>query len=157
MKRFALPIAVALLFVAAPAAAQDPTEIDSKHYQVVLENDDVRVLHITYGVGETSVMHEHPDAVFVSTTSNRMRMHLPDGSSVEMEITANEPMWTPAGAHRPENLSDNAISGYLIELKHSSAMHSAHMESMEHCENCEHEEHEEHEDHEDHDELPETE
>lgn len=147
MKRFALPVAVALLFVAAPAAAQDPTEIDSKHYQIVLENDDVRVLHITYGAGETSVMHEHPDAVFVSTTSNRMRMHLPDGSSVEMEINANEPMWTPAGPHRPENLSDNAISGYLIELKHSSAMHSAHMESMEH---------EEHEEHEKHDEQPET-
>ena len=144
MKRFALPVAVALLFVAAPAAAQDPTDIDSKHYQIVLENDDVRVLHITYGAGETSAMHEHPDAVFVSTTSNSMRMHLPDGSSMDMEITANEPMWTPAGPHRPENLSDNAISGYLIELKHSSAMHSAHMESMEHCENCEHEEHEKH-------------
>ena len=147
MKRFALPVAVALLFVAAPAAAQDPTETDSKHYKIVLENEDVRVLHITYGAGETSVMHEHPDAVFVSTTSNRMRMHLPDGSSVEMEINANEPMWTPAGPHRPENLSDNAISGYLIELKHSSAMHSAHMESMEH---------EEHEEHEKHDEQPET-
>ena len=132
MKRFALPVAVALLCVAAPAAAQDPTEIDSKHYQIVLENDDVRVLHITYGAGETSVMHEHPDAVFVSTTSNRMRMHLPDGSSVDLEINANEPIWTPAGAHRPENLSDGAISGYLIELKHSSAMHSEHMEGMEH-------------------------
>ena len=153
MKRFALPVAVALLFVAAPATAQDPTKIDSDHYKVVLENDDVRVLHITYGAGETSVMHEHPDAVFVSTTSNRMRMHLPDGSSMEMDIKANEPMWTPAGAHRPENLSDGDISGYLIELKHSSAIHSAHMEGMEHCENCEHEEHEKHEKH---DEKPET-
>ena len=147
MKRFALPVAVALLFVAAPATAQDPTDIDSNHYKIVLENDDVRVLHITYGAGETSVMHEHPDAVFVSTTSNRMRMHLPDGSSVDMEITANEPMWTPAGPHRPENLSGGDISGYLIELKHSSAMHSAHMESMEH---------EEHEEHEKHDEQSET-
>ena len=147
MKRFALPVAVALLFVAAPAAAQDPTDIDSKHYKIVLENDDVRVLHITYGAGETSVMHEHPDAVFVSTTSNSMRMHLPDGSSMDIEITANEPMWTPAGAHRPENLSGGDISGYLIELKHSSAKHAAHMESMEH---------EEHEEHEKHDEHPET-
>ena len=82
-------------------------------------------------------MHEHPDAVFVSTTSNRMRMHLPDGSSVEMEITANEPMWTPAGAHRPENVSGTAVSGYLIELKHAHGEHEEHMEHAEHSEHTE--------------------
>jgi hypothetical protein len=54
-----------------------------------------------------------------------------------MEITANEPMWTPAGAHRPENVSGTAVSGYLIELKHAHGEHEEHMEHAEHSEHTE--------------------
>ena len=45
---------------AAPALAQDPVAVDPDHYKVVFENDQVRVLRITYGPQEESVMHEHP-------------------------------------------------------------------------------------------------
>ena len=137
MKQIALPALAALLLCAAPAAAQDPTMVDSKHYKTVIDNEQVRVLHITYAAGESSIMHEHPDAVFVSTTSNVMRMHMPDGSTMDLDIAANEPMWTPAGAHRPENVSGTAVSGYLIELKHSHADHDEHSEHKEHSEHTE--------------------
>ncbi len=58
---------VALVLAAAIAAplvviAQDPVKVDAKHYKVEFENDQVRVLRITYGPGEKSVMHEHPGA-----------------------------------------------------------------------------------------------
>ena len=43
----------------------DPTVVDSKHYSVELENEQVRVLRISYGPGENSVMHSHPAAVAV--------------------------------------------------------------------------------------------
>ena len=32
-----------------PAVGQDPTVVDAKHYKVMFENDQVRVLKITYG------------------------------------------------------------------------------------------------------------
>ena len=51
---------------AAPAMAQDPAKVDAKHYKLEFENDQVRVLRITYGPGEKSVMHEHPDAMATS-------------------------------------------------------------------------------------------
>ena len=35
--------------------AQDATKVDPKHYKVEFENDEVRVLRITYGPGEKSV------------------------------------------------------------------------------------------------------
>nr|NIR51506.1 hypothetical protein [candidate division KSB1 bacterium]NIS26908.1 hypothetical protein [candidate division KSB1 bacterium]NIT73741.1 hypothetical protein [candidate division KSB1 bacterium]NIU27639.1 hypothetical protein [candidate division KSB1 bacterium]NIU94275.1 hypothetical protein [candidate division KSB1 bacterium] len=41
--------------------AQDATKVDPKHYKVEFENDQVRVLRISYGPGEKSVMHEHPE------------------------------------------------------------------------------------------------
>ena len=44
-----LLVVLSLLLLALPAMAQDPTEVDSKHYKVVFENDQVRVLRITYG------------------------------------------------------------------------------------------------------------
>jgi hypothetical protein len=42
------------LLFAAPAVAQDATEADSDHYKVEFENDQVRVLRITYGREEYS-------------------------------------------------------------------------------------------------------
>ncbi len=44
-------------FLTESALAQDATKVDSTHYEVEFENDQVRVLRITYGPGEKSVMH----------------------------------------------------------------------------------------------------
>ena len=41
-----LPAVVCL--AVAPAMAQDPVKVDSKHYKVEFENAEVRVLGITY-------------------------------------------------------------------------------------------------------------
>jgi hypothetical protein len=43
--------------------AQDPINVDPKHYKVEMENDRVRVLRIRYGPHEKSVMHGHPPSV----------------------------------------------------------------------------------------------
>ena len=58
--------------------AQDPVKVDSKHYKVEFENDSVRVLRITYGPGEKSIMHEHPDAVAVFLTDMTGKFSFPD-------------------------------------------------------------------------------
>jgi quercetin dioxygenase-like cupin family protein len=56
---------VSLLLISQGVSAQDPVQVDSKHYKVEFENEQVRVLRITYGPHEKSVMHEHPNAVAV--------------------------------------------------------------------------------------------
>ena len=45
-------LSAACVFAANTAWAQEPTKVDSKHYKVVAENDQVRVLRITYGPKE---------------------------------------------------------------------------------------------------------
>jgi quercetin dioxygenase-like cupin family protein len=126
VKQAAVTAAAVLLIVAAPAGAQDATVADSKHYEVIEENDQVRVLRISYGPGEKSIMHEHPDAVFGALSDNHLRMTMDDGETIEMEAEKGQAMFTPAVKHAPENLSDHAISGYLIELKHSHGEHAEH-------------------------------
>ncbi len=100
-----------------PALAQDPVTVDSAHYKLEFENEQVRVLRITYGPNEKSVMHYHPDGVAVMLTDNAVRMTLPDGSTEDMEVKAGEAIWTPAEHHLPENLRDQPFELILVELK----------------------------------------
>ena len=118
MQRIAVSfVVVSVLLLALPAMAQDPTEVDSKHYKVVFENDQVRVLRITYGPHEKSVMHEHPAGVWVLLTDERMKFTLPDGETKEEHGKVGDTGWADAGKHLPENLSDQAFETILVEMK----------------------------------------
>jgi len=118
MRRVLISMPVLLLLaMAAPARAQDPTKVDAKHYKVEFENDQVRVLRITYGPGEKSVMHEHPDALAIFLTDAKGKFTLPDGSTQAPDMKAHTTMWTPAGKHLPENTGDKPFELVLVELK----------------------------------------
>jgi quercetin dioxygenase-like cupin family protein len=107
----------ALMFGAGVAVAQDPTQVDAKHYKVAFENDQVRVLRITYGPHEKSVMHEHPNAIAVFLEDGHMKFTLPDGKTQDVNVKAGDSKWTPAGKHLPENQGDKPFEVVLVELK----------------------------------------
>jgi quercetin dioxygenase-like cupin family protein len=111
-------VLVAMLFViAGPAFAQDAVKADPDHYVVEFENDEVRVLRITYGPGETSSMHWHPEAVAVMLTDGNFIMHMPDGTTEESPFPAGAAAWTPEVTHSPENGGDAEAVVILIEMK----------------------------------------
>ena|ERR1700731_4590618 len=119
--RRVLLLAVLLGFAALPAAAQDPVKVDPKHYKVEFENAQVRVLRFHYGPHEKSVMHSHPNLVLVALTDGKTHFVLPGGKSEDIEMKANQPTWSEATTHNPENMSDKPIEGILIELKGKAA------------------------------------
>jgi len=98
-------------------AVQDPVRVDAKHYKVDFENDRVRVLRVNYGAHEKSVMHSHPDSVAVFQNEIRCRFTFPDGKTEDHNFHPGQTLFTPAGSHLPENLSDRPIDLILIELK----------------------------------------
>lgn len=102
---------------AGPAFAQDPVVVDSAHYTLVFENDQVRVLRIQYGPGEESVMHAHPAGVAVFLGDSRMQFTLPDGQVVESSGKTGDVIWAEAGPHLPKSLSDQPSEIILIEIK----------------------------------------
>lgn len=110
-------IASSVFAFATGAVAQDPTQVDAKHYKVTFENDQVRILRITYGPHEKSVMHEHPNSIAVFITDGRIKFTLPDGKSEEREVKAGQSVWNVAGKHLPENLTDKPFEVVLIEMK----------------------------------------
>ncbi len=95
----------------------DPVVVDPDHYKVEFENDRVRVLRITYGPGEKSVMHEHPPDVAIFLTNLNIKFTFPDGRTEEVHGKAGETRWDAGGTHLPENLSDEPFEGILVEMK----------------------------------------
>ena len=98
-------------------AHADPVAVDPKHYTVELENDQVRVLRITYGPREKSVMHGHPAALLVCLTDFHVRFAFPNGKTEERRGRAGETIFTPAEEHLPENLGPTRLELILVELK----------------------------------------
>jgi quercetin dioxygenase-like cupin family protein len=101
------------------AGAQDPVKVDPAHYKVELENDQVRVLRITYGPNEKSVMHSHPAGVAVFLTGGDVKFTFPDGKTEERHLKAGDVGSSPAETHLPENPSDKLLEVILVELKAS--------------------------------------
>ena len=109
---------LALLALAAgPALAQDPVVVDSEHYKLEFENEHVRVIRITYGPNEESVMHYHPAAVAVFLVDQKVQFTFPDGGTAEVQTKAGETIWTQAGPHLPKNLTDGPLELILVEMK----------------------------------------
>lgn len=114
-------VAVGLLASATVAVAQDPVKVDPKHYKVEFENDQVRVVRITVGPHEKSVMHEHPAGVAVFLTDGRAKHTTPDGKVQEDNFKAGTVAWSDAYKHEPENTGDKAFELLVVELKGKQA------------------------------------
>ena len=112
-----------VLCLAAPLAlAQDAVKVDAKHYKVLLENDQVRVLKIKYNPKEKSVMHEHPAGVVVFLGKSQVKFTLSDGTSREASTKAGEVGLAEAEKHLPENIGNTPVDAILVELKGKAAM-----------------------------------
>jgi quercetin dioxygenase-like cupin family protein len=115
--KISLLVSFVLLLGGKMAPAQDPVEVDAKHYKVELENDQVRVLRIKYGPGEKSVMHDHPDSTAVFLTEHHVKFTYPDGKTEQVDAKAGETRWTKGGKHLPENAGTKPFELILVELK----------------------------------------
>lgn len=118
---------VALCLGLAPIVrAQDPVKVDSKHYTVVSENDQVRILKVHYGPGEKSVMHSHPNLVAVFLNDSKGQFTFPDGKKQEFTAKAGDAQYEAAVTHLPENTGENGMDLIVVEMKgHASKAKSA--------------------------------
>src|SRR5437660_12507172 len=109
---------VALCVCFAPIlSAQDAAKVDPKHYTVVSENDQVRVLKAHYGPHEKSVMHSHPATVAVFLTDAKGQFNFPGGKTQAFDAKAGESQYGAATVHLPENTGDEAMDVIVVELK----------------------------------------
>jgi quercetin dioxygenase-like cupin family protein len=113
---------VALCLCLAPIlSAQDAVKVDPKHYTVVSENDQVRILKVHYGPHEKSVMHSHPATVAVFLSDAKGQFSYPDGKQESFDAKAGEAQYAASTTHLPENTGDNGLDVIVVELKGSAA------------------------------------
>jgi quercetin dioxygenase-like cupin family protein len=101
--------------------AQDAVKVDPKHYSVISENDQVRILKVHYGPHEKSVMHSHPDTVAVFLTDAKGQFTFPDGKKQEFAVKAGDAQYSAAATHLPENTGDKDMELIVTELKGKTA------------------------------------
>ena len=121
-KRLALFGVVSVCLCLAPIAlTQDAVKVDAKHYTVVSENAQVRILKVHYGPHEKSVMHSHPATVAVFLTDAKGQFTFPDGKKQEFSVKAGDSQYEAATTHLPENTSDQGMDVIVVELKGHAA------------------------------------
>jgi quercetin dioxygenase-like cupin family protein len=101
--------------------AQDAVKVDPKHYTVITENDQVRILKVHYGPHEKSVMHSHPATAAVFLNDGTGTFTFPDGKTQPFTAKAGDAQYEAAVTHLPENTSDTAMDLIVVELKGHAA------------------------------------
>jgi quercetin dioxygenase-like cupin family protein len=119
--RLALCVAAVCLCSVTILSAQDAVKVDPKHYTVVSENDQVRILKVHYGPHEKSVMHSHPNTVAVFLTDAKGTFTFPDGKKQDFAVKAGDSQYSAAATHLPENTGDKAMELIVVELKGKTA------------------------------------
>ena len=102
-------------------SAQDAAKVDPKHYTVVSENAQVRILKIHYGPHEKSVMHSHPATVVVPLNDSKGTFTYADGKKEDFDLKAGGAQYSAATTHLPENTGDAGFDAILVELKGHAA------------------------------------
>ena len=119
--RLALYAVLSCVCFAPILSAQDAVKVDPKHYTVVSENDQVRILKVHYGPHEKSVMHSHPATAAVFLTDAKGQFTFPDGKKQEFTSKAGEAQYAASTVHLPENTGDKAMDIIVVELKAKAA------------------------------------
>jgi len=103
---------------AQPSFERDPVKVDPDRYRVELDNDKVRVIRISYGPGEKSVMHQHPPGLVVFLTDGDFEFTYPNGETENIQAKAGQSQWF-AGTweHLAENISGKAFEALYVEVK----------------------------------------
>lgn len=111
--------ASALALAAAIASAQDAVKTDPDYNKVLLENDRVRVLEVTFPAGTTLKMHSHPAHVLYFLEGAKSKMTTSDGKVTQLESKKGESRWVEPVTHKVDNTGNTPIHVIVIELKNT--------------------------------------
>jgi quercetin dioxygenase-like cupin family protein len=95
----------------------DPVEASPDHYELLLDNDAVRVLRMTHAPGDIDQEHSHPSETVYFIKGGKLRIHLPEGEPAELEIPDGGVIWHEPWTHRVENIGESDVEAVIVEAK----------------------------------------
>lgn len=112
-------LAASLVFAGEPIP--DPAKVYPDNYQVLLENDCVRVMDFTLRRGDTEAPHRHPAHVLYVLQGFEIEFTFPDGSKGMRKTRAGDVLFSDPVVHSPINHGSTDAHGILVELKNPAA------------------------------------
>jgi quercetin dioxygenase-like cupin family protein len=99
------------------ALAQNPAEVSPEIYKVLLDNDDVTVLEVTFKPGQGDKKHSHKVHTFYVLQGGKVKITEPDGTSKEMEAPSGATVHAGVVTHQVTNIGDTEVKVILVEHK----------------------------------------
>lgn len=105
----------------------DAMTVAAEHHEILMENDQVRVLDTRLGSGERTAVHTHrwPAALYVISWSDFLRRDsdgnvIVDSRDWDRNPAHGEALWLPAlTPHSVENIGQSELRLIAVELKHA--------------------------------------
>jgi beta-alanine degradation protein BauB len=96
----------------------DPLKVDPRHYTLVFENAQVRVLRVRIEPGGVAPMHQHSvDRVTVFLTDQDFRSKDSTGKVEVSKHKAGDVVWGTPLTHTEENVSNKPFEVVTVEIK----------------------------------------
>ncbi len=106
------------VFAQEDAEPIDPVVVSPDMYEMLLENEHVRVVRYRIGPGERDEWHTHPAKASYVVSGGTLRITLADGSSFVVEEDTDSATWLGAvGRHYAENIGESTIQIVFVETK----------------------------------------
>jgi hypothetical protein len=101
----------------ANALTLDAVRVDPARYKVDFENDQVRVVRLSFGPHEKGVMVAHPPRVLVTLTDVSVKLVFQDGKTDQRGAPAGVAAWLDTEILQTENATDQLLEVVLVEPK----------------------------------------
>jgi quercetin dioxygenase-like cupin family protein len=101
----------------ASAASMDPLTVGSDNYKLVMENERIRLLQVTFEPGDKVALHSHPDHAAYVLEGGMITITNSEGKTQEITAKPGDTFWIPAESHSAVNPGKTRISILVIELK----------------------------------------
>lgn len=117
--RYLESILVALPMCVLAGELPDAVTASPDIYEVLAENESLRVIRATWMPGERDEFHSHPPIGLYSVSDcENMRVHFPDGSSKDWSTSVGDAgANNPVKAHAIENVGQTACRLVFVEYK----------------------------------------
>tara|TARA_A100001037_G_C15149413_1_gene638232 strand:+ start:3714 stop:4418 length:705 start_codon:yes stop_codon:yes gene_type:complete len=117
-----ITVPILLVFIISCTGSKEkslhPEIVSPDVYKVLLENDDIKVLEVTFEPGQSDKMHDHYPATVYIMQGGNAQVTLPDGSINEIRPPTGLIVHNPGKPrHQVKNIGDNIIKIILFERK----------------------------------------
>ena len=95
----------------------DPTTASPDNYKLLHEDDEIRLIEMNVKAGEIDNQHSHNDELVYFVSGGSVRIHLPDGQSMDADIPDGHVMAHEPWTHTVENTGSKDVRAIIFEKK----------------------------------------